>query len=262
MNHLRVAAEQSGYFRAVLPGAKLWHLRCGDFSAGIQCLHRCIPVRPGILSPRIVLIDAGVALDAGYLFVDVHGGADVIHGAMGAGAKHVFVARFFKNPRRAAVEQNGKFFQLLGRRRDREAIAAGDIADHHVDILPLHQIAIFLDLLSGSACFIDDNDFDWFAAKSFLGIHAGNFTGVDGFDHHFRRNLRRHAERAGCRPREERDDADFNRVGGQRRCRQGQGERRGRYQSCGQRRVLHKVFLQKVVNDRPRQRATGQIEFR
>ena len=211
MDHIRFGAEQSRDLGIVLPGEQLGHLRSLDFDLGHQLFHRRLKIGPGILSPGIVLVDSGNRLQFRLDVQDVQRCADVVHGRGGRGAEHILVVRVLEYARRAAIEEIGEFFQLFRDRCDRQAIAAGDIADHQIDFVALHQIAVLGDLCDGGARLVDKLRLDLRPAETFGRIGGRRLARVQHLDHDLGRVARRHAEGRSRRAREEGDDADFHR---------------------------------------------------
>ncbi len=198
MDHLGAAAEQRGDLGAELAGEQPRHLRGLHLDAGPQRLHRALEVGPGVLAPGVVLVDAGERLHVGKPLHQVERDRHVIHRAGRPGAEHIFVARVLEDARRAAVEQHGELLQLLGDRRDGEAVAARDVADHDVD--PRHEVAELGDLLLRTAVLVDDHQLDRPAAEAFLGVGRRHGAGVEHLGGQLGGIARRHAERAGGRP--------------------------------------------------------------
>ena len=230
MDHLGAAAEQRGDLGAELAGEQLWHLRGLHLDAGPQRLHRALEVGPGVLAPGVVLVDAGERLHVGKPLDQIERDRDVIHRAGRPGAEHVFVARVLEDARRAAVEQDRELLQLLGDRRDGEAVAARDVADHDVDAR--HEIAELGDLLLRTAVLVDDHELDRPAAETLLRVGRRHGAGVEHLGGELGGIARRHAERAGGRSRDQRHDADLERLL-RRRCRHGEQDREDS-QQCGQ----------------------------
>ncbi len=210
VDHVGAAREQRRDLGAELAGHELRHLRGLDLDAGLERLHRGLEVGPGILTPGIVLIDAGDRLHVRQPFEQIERDRDVIHGAVRAGAEHVLVACVLEDARRAAVEQHRELLELLGDRRDRQAVAARNVADDEIDAR--REAAELGDLLLRAARLVDDDELDRVAAKTFLRVGRGQGAGVEHLGGELGGVARRHAERAGCRPRHEGDDADAHRL--------------------------------------------------
>jgi hypothetical protein len=232
VHDIGAAGEERRDFRAVLPGEELGHLRGSDLHPRLQGLHRRLEIVPRVLAPGVVLVDAREFLDVGLHLRHVQRRGDVVHGRGGAGAEQVLVARVLEDARCTAVEEHGELLQLLGERRDREAVAAGDVADHHVHVVALHEVAILVHLLRGAAGFIHQQHLDRGPAESLLRIGRGQLAGVDGIDDELGAVARGHSEGPGGRAGQERHDADLDRLvlGG------GRGDREGDRQSqrrCG-----------------------------
>ncbi len=83
----------------VLAGPKLGHLRGNDGGLGQQHLHRRLEVSPGVLSPWIVLIDAGDRLQLGHRLFRVESGPHVVHGGVTDRTKHVLVIPLLEDAR-------------------------------------------------------------------------------------------------------------------------------------------------------------------
>ena len=201
---------QRGDLRAVLAGAELGHLRGGHARIRPERLHRQVEVVPGVLAPGVVLVDAGVGLDVGALVEQVERRGHCIHRRVRTGAEHVLVAALLEHARSAAVEQHGELLHLLGHRRDGQAIAAGDVADDEVDVLPLHQVAELAHLLGGPARFVDDYQLQGGAAEAAGVVGRRRLAGVEGLDDGLGRDLRRHAKWARSRAGQEGDETDAN----------------------------------------------------
>src|SRR5438445_3298752 len=171
MDHLRPTTEERGDFGAELTRKKLRHLRGLHFDPRLEGLHGVLEVRPGVLTPGIVLIEARNRLYVGGALHQIERDGHVIHRAGWTGAEHIFIARVLEDARRAAVEQDGELLLLLGNGRDRQAIAARDVADHDVD--PWHEIAILGHLLLRATRRVDDDELDRRSAEALLGIGCG-----------------------------------------------------------------------------------------
>jgi hypothetical protein len=138
------------------------------------------------------------------------------------------VARVLEDARRPAVEQDREPLQLLGGGRHREAVAAGDVADDRVDVLALHEVAVLAHLLRRAARLVDDDELQRAPADALLRVRRRHLPGVERLGEHLAAVLRRDAERARRRAREEGDDADAERLprsaGGRLRGRERRGE--------------------------------------
>ena len=132
---------------------------------GARMLHRADEVAPGILAPGVVLVDAGIARDVLLLRDEVARRAGVIHRGVRRRTEDVFARLFLEDARRAAVEIDRQRLELLGDRRDRKAASRGDVADHRVDLVALHQIAELGDDLGGGARLVDVLGLDLGAAE-------------------------------------------------------------------------------------------------
>ena len=131
---------------------------------------------------------------------------------MSAGAEQVLVARVLEDARRAAIEEDRQLLELIGERRNRQAVAGGDVSDHRIDILTLHQIAILRHLLGRAAGLVDDGGFDGHAVNAFGRIRRRQRTGIERLDGELRRVARGHPERSGGRAGEERHDPELERA--------------------------------------------------
>ena len=131
---------------------------------------------------------------------------------MGGGAKDVFVFVLLEDAGRAAVEENQKLLELLGRRRDREAVARADIAQDRIDMVALEGVAQFLDLLGGAAGLVDELDFDLQAAEADFVVGLGEASGIERIDDGLRALHGRLAEQFGRRPGEKGDEGQFEYV--------------------------------------------------
>ena len=210
MDHVRVGSDERRDFRTVLAGAELRHLRRHDLDAGLHRLDGRLEVVPGVLAVRVVLVDAGHALHGGPVVEQVHGRGDGIHRGVRTRAEHVLVAAFLEDPRRAAVEEHRELLELFGDRRDREAIAAADVADDHVDVLALDEGPVLGHLLRGAAGLVDHDEFDRQAADALDLVGRRALAGIERLDDAFGRELGGDTERTGCRPRQEGDEADLD----------------------------------------------------
>jgi hypothetical protein len=123
-----------------------------------------------------------------------------------AGAEHVFVACILEDAGRAAVEQHRELLELLGDGRDRQAIAARNVADDEVDARG--EAAELGDLLLRTAVLIDDDELDRVAAETLLRVGGRQGTGIEHLGGKLGGVARRNPERSGRRPGDERDDAD------------------------------------------------------
>ena len=113
---------------------------------------------------------------------------------------------------RAAVEEDGELLQLLGDRRDREAVAARDVADHRVDVLALDQVAELGHLLRGAAGLVDEDELRSGGRRSPSWRRApGIFPPLSASTSDLGAVARRDAERAGGGAGEEGDDAELER---------------------------------------------------
>ena len=182
MDHVRILDEERRDLGAVLPGRELRKLLGRDLDAGLERLHRGLEVGPGILAPGVILIDAGNDFHIGFAREQITRGCDVIHGGVRAGAEQVFVARVLENARRSAIEENRDLLQLIGKRRNRQAIARRNVADHGVDVLPLYEIAVFGHLLGRAARFVDDDGLDVQAVDALGRVGGRQCAGVECFD--------------------------------------------------------------------------------
>src|SRR3954464_4104466 len=209
----------------VLAGGEAWHLRGLHIEARHQHLHRRLEVAARVLAPGVVLVEPGDRLHARLRVLHVERGANRIHGRRGRGAEHVLVACVLEDARRAAVEEVGELLQLLGHRRDREAVAARDVADDEIDVLPLHQVTELGDLRGRAACLVEQHDLERRAAEALLAVRRRGLAVVQLLDYELGGVLRRYAERRGRRARQEGDDADLHALRVRRRHGGGDGKR-------------------------------------
>ena len=241
VDHIRPRAEQRRDLGVVLTGEELGHLRGLDLDPGNELLHRRLEIVPGILAPGVVLVEAGDRLDAALGVFHEEGRAYAVHGRGGRSAEHVLVARVLEYARRAAVEEVGELLELLGDRRDRQAVAARDVADHQIDVVALHEIPELGDLRGAGARFVHHHDLDPGAAETRLAVGRGRFARIQLVDHEIRGVLRRHAEGRGRGAGQERHDADLDR----RLRRRAEGRERARDQPSDRKLLesLHDVLL-------------------
>ena len=146
---------------------------------------------------------------------------------MRRGAEEVVIRRVLEDARRPAVEEDGQLLQLFRERRDGEAVAAGDVADHQVDVLPLHEVAVLAHLLRRAARLVDEHELDRRSAEALFRVRRGKLACIQRLDQHFRRIPRGDAEGSRRSAGQERHHADPDRTGG------GRGRRlSGRLRAC------------------------------
>ena len=145
------------------------------------------------------------------LLSDVFRRRYVVHGRMRIDAEDVVARLFLKDARRAANVEHGKLFQFFGHRRDREAISRRHVADHHVDVIALHEIAELGDHVRGGAGLVEEFGLDLGAAESDLVIGRRDLAGVELIDQEFGGVVIGYAERGGGRSGEESHKADLDR---------------------------------------------------
>ena len=213
VDHVGFFAQQRGDLGVVLAREELGHLRGLHLHLGEELLDRGLEVGPRILAPGVVLVDPGDRLQIGLDVPHVERRADVVHGRRGRGAEHVLVVAVLEDARGAAVEEVGELLEFLGHRGDRQTVAARHVADHHVHVAALDQVAELGDLRRGRAGLVDDDRFHRLATEPLLAVRAGHLAGVERLDHQFGRVLGRDAEWCGRGARQERDDADLDRLG-------------------------------------------------
>src|SRR5690606_28590708 len=155
---------------------------------------------PGILSPRVVLVDSRDLLHRRFQLAHVERRAGAVHRRGRAGTEQVLVARILEDAWRAAVEEHRELAQLLGDRRDRQAVAAGDVAVPAVDVVELHQVAVFVDLPGRSTGLVDELHFDRRAAEADRGIRSRHLAPIERLDRDLGPVARRYAERTGRGP--------------------------------------------------------------
>ena len=142
------------------------------FAFGASAFMARDEVAPGILAPGVVLVDAGIDRDVLLLGEDVARRRRRCPWWRAASCGTRICAA---SPRRCAAcrsRKHGERLQLLGDRRDREAIARRDVADHGVDLVALHEVAEFGDRLRGRAGLVDEFDLDLGAAEADLCCRA------------------------------------------------------------------------------------------
>ena len=67
------------------------------------------------------------------------------------------MARFFlEDAGRAADVEDGELLEFFGDRRDREAAARGHVADDHVNVVALDEVAELGDDIGSGAAFVDE----------------------------------------------------------------------------------------------------------
>ena len=236
VHDIGAARQQGGNLRSELTREEFGELFVDDFDVGVERAHRGDEIEPRILTPGIILIEPGDGAHFGEHLRQIAGGGDVIHHRMGAGAEDVAVAGLLEHAGRAAIDEHGEEFELLGRARDGQAIAAGDIAHYHVDAAALREVAQFGDLLGRAAGLVHIDGGDPRARQPDARKGRGQRAGIDGVDGELGAVLRRDAEMRGGGAGQETDDgdADFAPRAGvlrRRRCRQGGRQKGGEGQS-------------------------------
>ena len=179
---------------------------------GIELLHRPGEVLLRVLAPGVVLVDQVEGLGLDVLRLQVAHQRHVVHGRVRRGAEHVLVLAVLEDARRAAVVDEEELLHLLGRGRDREAVARADVADDGVDLLAVVQVLQLLHLLGGAAVLVDVDGLDLHAAEAGLVVGRRRGALVEGIDQHLGAVDRRDAEALGRLAREEADDADLERF--------------------------------------------------
>ena len=197
---------------AVLAGAELRQLVLAGLGAGIELLHRPGEVLLRVLAPGVVLVDHVEGLGLDVLRLQVARQRDVVHGRVRRGAEHVLVLAVLEDARRAAVVEEEELLHLLGRGRDREAVARADVADDGVDLLAVVQVLQLLHLLGGAAVLVDVDGLDLHAAEAGLVVGRRRGALVEGVDQHLGAVDRGNAEALGRLAGEEADDADLERL--------------------------------------------------
>ena len=233
MQRLRLGGQQRGNLRAELAREQLRKQLLLDLRLRRQHVHRADEVAPGILAPGVVLVDARIERDVLLLGDQVARRAGVIHGGVRRRTEHVFARLLLEDARRAAIVIDRQRLELFGHRRDREAAAGRNVADHGVDLIALHEVAEFGDDLRGRAGLVDVLGFDLGAAEAHRVVRRGRGAGIERLDHDLGAVAPGHAEWARGGPAQERHDADLDRRGrGRRRLLRGR-ERPGRERQSG-----------------------------
>src|SRR5690606_2949583 len=98
-------------------------------------------------------------------------------------------------------------------RRDREAVAGRGVADDHVYVCLLNEVAELGHLLRRAAAFIEVHEFERRAAKAHGVVRGRYLAGVELLGNDFRGLPGRHAEWPGRRAGHEGYDADLDRLG-------------------------------------------------
>jgi hypothetical protein len=129
---------------------------------------------------------------------------------MRAHSEHVGARLFLEDARRSAVIEHGERLELLGDRRDREAAAGRDIADHRVDLVTLHKVAKFGDDIGCGTGFVNIFCFDLAAAEADLVEGCRHLSGVHGLDHDLGAVASGDAERGSGGSGQEADDAKLH----------------------------------------------------
>src|SRR5262245_53825673 len=210
VDDLGAAAEERSYLGAELAGQQFRHLRRLHFDVGLQGLHGALEVGPGILAPRVVLIDACNRFYVGMALDEVKRDGHIIHCARGTGTEDILVAGVLEDPWRTAVEEDRELLQLFGNRRDCEAVAARYVPDDQID--PGHEIAKLGNLLLRPAGLVDDHEFDGRAGEALLGVGCWHAARIEELRHQLRRVACRNTEGTGRGPGQQRDDADLDRL--------------------------------------------------
>ena len=132
---------------------------------------------------------------------------------MCCGAEDIFELPVLEYTRRAAVIQNGKCFKLIGDRWNGQAITRRNVTQYGIDFFALNQVAEFLNLLGGTARFVDHDVFDIQTTKTLGVIRCRQCI---AFVHHVDKQLatvqRRNAKAFCSLPRQKGDDADLERI--------------------------------------------------
>src|ERR1700728_480932 len=182
MDDLRIGRQQRRDLGAIFSGEELWKQLLVDRRRRIEIFHREAEVAPRILSPGIVLVDAGIYGNVLYLRQHVARGGDVIHGRERIDAEDIVARLLLEDARGAADVEEGEFLQFLGHGRDGEAAARGYVPDHHVDVIALHQVAVLGDDVRGRAGFIDEFRIDLGAAEPDLIVGRWRLSAVESLD--------------------------------------------------------------------------------
>ena len=235
MNDLRFRGQQRRNLGAELAGEQLGKQHLVGGRLRCQRLHRQIEVAPGILAPGVILVDAGIGRHVLHLAEHVFGRRHVVHGGVRVDAEHVFARLLLEDARRAAHVENGELLQLLRHRHDRQAIARRHVAEHDVDLVALHEVAILRHLLGGRAGLVDVFDLELGAAEPDLVVGRRELAGVEVLDQDLGRVAPGNSERRRRRAGQECHDADLD-GGGRRRRRLlgGRRDRRGERRQAGE----------------------------
>src|SRR5262249_48929922 len=118
---------------------------------------------------------------------------------------NIFMGSVFENARRATIEKNCQLLELFCNRRYRQAVSAGNIADDEINVLALHQIAIFAHLPGGAACFVDEHQRDRCTAEPGCRIRRRCLPRVDRLSEKLGAVACGNPERPGCWTGEESD---------------------------------------------------------
>ena len=244
MNDVGALDRNRRDFSAVLALEHFGHLRLNHFGLGHQLLHGMGKVVPAVLAPGVVLLNAGDLLRIRTNLGQVSRRADVVHCRIKAGTEYVlrgFV--FLEQLRRAAIVEHRHRPQLFSHRRNGQAVAGRDVPHHRIDLLTLHQVAEFLDLLGGPACLIDDHHFDFSAVDPQLVVGCRQLPFIQAFDQHLGGIGRRLTKRTGRRTGQEGHDtnAELAVFSGLHTRAQGQGQTGSSDGKC--QRVFQHAFL-------------------
>jgi hypothetical protein len=171
-----------------------------DLDLGLERGHRGHEVAPRVLAPGVVLVEPGDRPDLGRTLEQVAGGGDVVHDRGRRHAEDVVVARLLEHPRRAAVDEDGELAHLLRHLRDRQAVAARDVAEHQVDAAPLDEVAELGDLLGRPSRLVDEERHDARSGEAGRVVGRRHRAGVEGVDDELGAVARRDAEMDRTRP--------------------------------------------------------------
>jgi len=171
-----------------------------------------LEVSPGILTPGVILIHGADIGDLDAALDQVAGHGNVIHCAVGGSAKDIFEFVLLEDAGRAAVKQNEKLLEFLGRRRDRQTIARADITQDRIDVVALEGVAQFLDLFGRAARLVDKLHFDFQAAETDFVVGFGQASGIERVDDGLGALHRRLTERLSRLPGEKGDEGQFEDV--------------------------------------------------
>ncbi len=210
VDHVGPLAQQHGNLRAELAGEQLGKLLGDDLHLRLDRRHGQVEVPPGILTPGVVGVDGSHGVHVGEPAIDIVGGRHAVGDGRGNGAENVLVIPVLEQPGGSADGNHGQRFQLVGHRRDRQAVPAGDVADHRVHLVALDKVAEFGDLLGRSAALVDVLGLDGGAGHALGVVGSGKGAPVDGVDHDLHAIAGRNAEGSGRGTGQEQGDAKLD----------------------------------------------------